>query len=351
MYLKRRPTKKIRIGNMYIGGDAPISIQSMTNTDTKDVGKTIEQILELEENGCEIVRIAVPDREAAQKIGAIRSKVNIPMVADIHFDYKLALEAVSQGIDKLRINPGNIGRSDRVKAVVLASKKANIPIRIGVNAGSLEPRLLKKYGGLCADALVESVMNHVQQLEAYDFYNMVLAVKASNVPLTLEAYEKLSKKVDYPFHIGITEAGTKFSGTIKSSVGVGALLLRGWGDTVRISLTGDPVEEVKVAKEILSSLDIRHFGIRMISCPTCGRCQVNLESIANAVESQIKNIDKPLKVAVMGCVVNGPGEAKEADIGIASGRGEATLFKKGKAVRRVKEDQVVEALMEEIEKL
>lgn len=349
--MKRRQTRQVMVGTVPVGGDAPITVQSMTNTDTRDVLATVSQILKLEEAGCEIIRVAVPDMEAAQKLADIKSQIHIPLVADIHFDYKLALEAVKQGVDKLRINPGNIGDKSRVKEVVEAAKAAGIPIRIGVNGGSLEKGLIEKYGKVCAPALVESAMGHIKQLEALDFYDIIVALKSSDIGLTLEAYKLLADKVDYPFHIGITESGTRFRGTVKSSIGVGALLLNGLGDTLRISLTGDPVEEVKVGKEILSSLGIREFGIRLISCPTCGRCQVNLDRIASEVEKRIENVDKSLTLAVMGCAVNGPGEAREADIGIASGRGEALIFIKGEIVRKVKEEEIVDALMEEIEKM
>ncbi len=319
----RRQTRQVKVGNVLVGGDAPISVQSMTNTDTRDVEATVAQILKLEKAGCEVIRVAVPDMEAAQKLSQIKKQIHIPLVADIHFDYRLALEAIKQGVDKLRINPGNIGDKTRVEEVVKAAKIACIPIRIGVNAGSLEKSLIEKHGGICAEAMVESALGHIEQLEALDFKDVIIALKASDIHLTLKAYKLLADKVDYPFHIGITESGTKFTGTIKSSIGVGALLLSGLGDTLRISLTGDPVEEVKVGKEILSSLGLRQFGIRMISCPTCGRCQVDLDKIATEVENRIAEIDKPLSLAVMGCAVNGPGEAREADIGIASGRGEA----------------------------
>jgi len=339
------------VGNVPVGGDAPITIQSMTNTDTRDVEATVSQILALEKAGCEIVRVAVPDMSAAKKLSEIKKQIHIPLVADIHFDYKLALESIAQGVDKLRINPGNIGDSTRVEEVVKAAQHAGVPIRIGVNAGSLEKSLIEKYGGICAEAMVESAMGHIKQLEELGFGDVIIALKASDIHLTLAAYNQLADLVDYPFHIGITESGTKFAGTIKSSIGVGALLLNGLGDTLRISLTGDPVEEVRVGKEILSSLGLRQFGIRMISCPTCGRCQVDLDKIATEIEKRIAEIDKPISLAVMGCAVNGPGEAREADIGIASGRGEALIFIKGEIVRKVKEDEIVDALLEEIEKM
>ncbi len=349
--INRRKTREIKIGNIKIGGNNPIAIQSMTNTDTRDIEATVNQIYRLQDVGCEIVRLAVVDKSAAQCIGKIKSKVSIPIVADIHFDYKLAIEAVHQGVDKLRINPGNIEDKSRVKEIVQVAKDAGIPIRVGVNAGSLSKSIYKKYGGLCADALVESVIDEVRFLESLGFYDMVLAVKASDVMLTLKAYEKLAPMVDYPFHIGITESGTEFAGTIKSAIGIGHLLLNGFGDTLRVSLTSDPVEEVKVAKQILSSINIRQFGPKMISCPTCGRCEVNLEEIANSVYDKIEYMDKQITVAVMGCPVNGPGEAREADIGIASGRGSATIFKNGNPIRRVSEKDAVNELINEIEKM
>lgn len=349
--IKRRASRRVMVGNVPVGGDAPITVQSMTNTDTRNVEDTVAQIHRLEKAGCEIVRVAVPDMAAAEKLAEIKAQIHIPLVADIHFDYKLALEAIKQGVDKLRINPGNIGSKERVQKVVEAAKEAGIPIRIGVNAGSLEKELIEKHGGVCAEAMVESALGHIRQLEALEFYDIIVALKASDIHLTLSAYSKLANEVAYPFHIGITESGTRFAGTVKSSVGVGALLLGGMGDTLRISLTGDPVEEVRVGKEILSSLGIRSFGIRMISCPTCGRCQVDLDKIASEVEKRIEEIDKPLTLAVMGCAVNGPGEAREADIGIASGRGEALIFVKGEIIKKVNENEIVDALIEEIMKL
>jgi (E)-4-hydroxy-3-methylbut-2-enyl-diphosphate synthase len=349
--MQRRKTRQVMVGGVAVGGNAPITIQSMTNTDTRDAKATVKQIRALEEAGCEIIRVAVPDMEAAMKLSEIKGQINIPLVADIHFDYKLALEAIKRGVDKLRINPGNIGSKERVKEVVIAAREAGIPIRIGVNAGSLEKELIKKHGGVCASAMVESALGHIRQLEGLEFYDVIVALKASDIHLTLDAYAQLADQVDYPFHIGITESGTRFSGTVKSSIGVGALLLRGYGDTLRISLTGDPVEEVRVGREILSSLGLRSFGIRMISCPTCGRCQVNLDKIATEIESRIKDIDKQLTLAVMGCAVNGPGEAREADIGIASGRGEALIFVKGEIIKKVREEEVVDALIEEIMKM
>ena len=321
----------------------------MTNTDTRDAKATIEQIKRLEEVGCDVVRVAVPDMEAAKNIGEIKKNVNIPVIADIHFDYKLALEAIEQGVDGVRINPGNIGNIDRVKMVVNKCKEKNLKIRIGVNGGSLEKDLLQKYGSATAEALVESALGHVKILEDLDFYNIVISLKSSDIYKTIEAYELISKKVDYPLHIGITESGSVKKGTIKSSIGVGALLLKGIGDTVRISLTGDPTEEVIVGKEILRSLGLLNDKIKVISCPTCGRCNINLIDVVNEVEEKINKIDKDITVAIMGCAVNGPGEAKEADIGIAGGKGEGLLFKKGEIVRKIKGDSLVEELLAEID--
>ncbi len=349
--INRKKTRKVKIGDRYIGGDSPILVQSMTNTFTKDVDATVEQILRLEKAGCDIVRVAVPDEESARAISQIKKRIHIPLVADIHFDYKLALLAIEAGVDKLRINPGNIGSEDRVKAVVEKAKEANIPIRIGVNGGSLDKDIEAKYGGVTAEALVESAMMHVRILEKYDFTNIVVALKCSDVLLTLEAYDKLSKIIDYPLHIGITESGTRVSGTIKSSVGISALLLNGLGDTLRVSITGDPVYEIEVANEILKSIGLKSGGINFISCPTCGRCNIDLEKIALEVESACKNTGKDITVAVMGCAVNGPGEAKHADIGIAGGNGEALIFKKGIIVKKVKEEELIDELLKEIETL
>ncbi len=349
MSYERRLSREVSVGSLKIGGNNPISIQSMTNTDTRDAKATIEQIKRLEEVGCDVVRVAVPDMEAAKNIGEIKKNVNIPVIADIHFDYKLALEAIEQGVDGVRINPGNIGNIDRVKMVVNKCKEKNLKIRIGVNGGSLEKDLLQKYGSATAEALVESALGHVKILEDLDFYNIVISLKSSDIYKTIEAYELISKKVDYPLHIGITESGSVKKGTIKSSIGVGALLLKGIGDTVRISLTGDPTEEVIVGKEILRSLGLLNDKIKVISCPTCGRCNINLIDVVNEVEAKINKIDKDITVAIMGCAVNGPGEAKEADIGIAGGKGEGLLFKKGEIVRKIKGDSLVEELLAEID--
>ena len=347
----RRETRKIRVGNIFIGGDAPISIQSMTNTNTSDIDSTVSQIQALANEGCDIVRVAVPDMEAAEAISKIKERITIPLVADIHFDYRLALKAMENGADKIRINPGNIGSVERVKEVVYMASKKEIPIRIGVNGGSLEKDLLTKYGRVCAEALVESALRHVKILEELNFYNTVISIKASDVKVLFEAHKLVSQKTDYPLHIGVTEAGTPYSGTIKSAVGIGAMLLSGIGDTIRVSLTGDPVLEIKAAKEILRACGLYKRGAVLISCPTCGRTQINLIDIAQKVEKALENIEKPIKVAVMGCVVNGPGEAKEADIGIAGGKESAVIFKKGEILRKVPESEVVEALLEEIKKL
>lgn len=347
----RKKTNIVSIGNVKIGGDNPILIQSMCNTNTKNVEETVAQIKKLEELGCEIVRVAVPDMESALAIKGIKAKINIPLVADIHFDYKLALKSMEMGVDKVRINPGNIGDETKVLAVVEMAKEKGIPIRIGVNSGSLEQKYIDKYNGVTPEGLVESALEHIKILEKLQFYNIVISLKASDVQFTLKAYTLLSNEVDYPLHIGITEAGTKFLGTVKSSVGIGALLAMGIGDTLRVSLTADPAEEIPVACEILKSMGLRKFGIDIVSCPTCGRTEIDLINIANEVEKLCKKIDKDIKVAVMGCVVNGPGEAKEADIGIAGGKGVGIIFKKGKLIRKVNENELVDVLMEEIENL
>ena len=351
MSFKRRKTREINIGGVKIGGDNPIAIQSMCNTDTRDVKATVDQIKRLEKAGCEIIRVAVPDMEAAECIRDIKKSIDIPLVADIHFDYRLALRCMENGIDKIRINPGNIGSADRVKQVADMAKRNGIPIRIGVNSGSLEKNLVEKYGGVTPQGLVESALGHIKLLEEKDFYDIAVSIKASNVPFSVEVYELLSDTVDYPLHVGITEAGTVWGGTVKSAVGIGAILSRGIGDTIRVSLTGDPVEEIYAAKEILKSLELRKFGVEFISCPTCGRTSIDLIKIANEVEERVRNIDKNIKVAVMGCAVNGPGEAREADIGIAGGHGEGLIFKKGQILRKVPEDRLVEELLKEIELL
>lgn len=346
--IERRKTRRIYIGGVAIGDGAPVSVQSMTNTKTADTGATVAQINALQAAGCDIVRLAVPDMEAALNLGNIVSRVSVPLVADIHFDYRLALEAIRQGISALRLNPGNIGGEENVTAVVKAAKQKGIPIRIGVNAGSLDRLLLERYGGVTAEALVESALQHVRILEAQDFYDMKISLKAHDVPLTIEAYQLMSDKVDYPLHLGITEAGTVRTGMIKSAVGIGALLAQGIGDTFRISLTGDPVAEVKTANEILKSLGLREYGPTLISCPTCGRTCIDLAGIAEQVEARLAGIRQPISVAVMGCVVNGPGEAREADVGIAGGRGEGLVFRRGEVVRKVAETELVDELFKEI---
>ncbi|WFD11715.1 flavodoxin-dependent (E)-4-hydroxy-3-methylbut-2-enyl-diphosphate synthase [Tepidibacter hydrothermalis] len=346
----RKLTRVIDCGKIKIGGNYPISIQSMTNTDTRDVDATIDQIKGLEEVGCDIVRVAVPDMDAALKLGRIRKGINIPVIADIHFDYRLALEAINQGVDGLRINPGNIGSIERVRMVVEKAKEKNIKIRIGVNGGSLEKDLLEKYEKATPEALVESAMRHINILESMDFHNIVISLKSSDIHTTIKAYELMSEKVDYPLHVGITESGSVKKGTIKSSIGIGYILLKGIGDTIRVSLTGDPKEEIFVGKEILKSVGLLDEGIKVVSCPTCGRCNIDLINIASEVEEQIKDIDKKMTVAIMGCAVNGPGEAREADIGIAGGNENAILFKKGEIVRKIKSDDLINELISEIEK-
>ena len=348
---KRRPTRQIHIGKVAIGGGAPISVQSMTNTKTTDTEATVAQIRALQAAGCDIVRLAVPDMEAAKNLGNILRQVTVPLVADIHFDYKLALEAIRQGIHALRLNPGNIGGEEKVKAVVEAAKEAGIPIRIGVNAGSLDKKILKKYGGVTPEALVESAMEHVRILEALDFHDMKISLKAHDVPLTIAAYRLMSQTVDYPLHLGITEAGTVNTGIIKSAVGIGALLAEGIGDTFRISLTGDPVVEVRVANEILKSLGLKEYGPTLVACPTCGRTSIDLPAIAAQVEEKLRDIEDPIEVAVMGCVVNGPGEARGADVGIAGGNGEGLIFRKGEIVRKVPEADLVNELFQEIDQI
>lgn len=349
--MQRKNTKKIRIGNIFIGGDAPVTVQSMTNTDTRNVAATVEQIKRLEEAGCDIVRVAIPDNEAAQAVKDIKNAIKIPLVADIHFDYRLALTCMENGVDKIRLNPGNIGDSDRVKKVVELARPRGIPIRIGVNSGSLEKRILQKYGGVTPEGMVESALGHAQLLEDFGFEDIVFSLKASNVSMTIEAYRLMSKRTDYPLHIGVTEAGTLFAGTIKSAAGLGCLLAEGIGDTLRVSLTGDPVEEIKVGIELLKALGLRKAGVEFVSCPTCGRCRIDLIKVANEVEQRLAGSEKHIRVAVMGCAVNGPGEAREADIGIAGGDGEALLFKKGEVIRKIPQDRIVDELLAEIEKL
>ncbi len=349
--IKRKRTKKIKIGNLYVGGNAPIAVQSMANTDTRDVKKTVAQIKELEKAGCEMIRVAVPDMAAAKALGAIKKKINVPLIADIHYSADLALESISQGIDKLRINPGNIGSEKKIKEVVTAAKNNKIPIRIGVNAGSLEKDLLKKYNGnATAKAMVESAIRHIKILEKYNFKDILISLKASDIKRTVEAYRMLSKKVNYPLHIGVTEAGTVFRGTIMSSIGLGILLYEGIGDTVRVSLTADPVQEIKVAWEILKSLNLRKKGITVTSCPTCGRTEIDLIGLTKKVEDETRQINKDIHVAVMGCAVNGPGEAKEADLAIIGGKRVGLIIKKGKIIKRVCEKDLLKEFMKEVEK-
>lgn len=349
--MDRKKTRRIKLGNIYIGGDSRVSVQSMCNTDTRDVASTVDQIKRLKEAKCDIIRVAVPDMEAAEAIREIKKNISIPLVADIHFDYNLALSSIKNGVDGLRINPGNIGSMEKVKAVVNSAKEHKIPVRIGVNSGSLEKKLLEKYGHVTADALVESALGHVKILEDCNFYDTVISIKSSDVRMMIDAYRMISEATDYPLHLGVTEAGTAFAGTIKSSIGIGTLLSEGIGDTIRVSLTGDPVEEVKVGRQILKSLGLINSGIEIVSCPTCGRTNIDLIGIAEEVEKRVENLDKNLKVAIMGCVVNGPGEAREADIGIAGGRGEGLLFKHGVIIRKVPEDRLVDELVNEIKNM
>lgn len=344
-------TRRIQVGAVPVGGGAPVSIQSMCNTATEDVEATVQQIRRLEQAGCDIVRVAVPTEEAARAIPAIKRGIRIPLVADIHFDYKLALLCIDGGVDKIRINPGNIGSKERVRAVADGCRERGIPIRVGVNGGSLEKDILRKYGGVTAEALAESALGHVHLLEDCGFGDICISVKCSRVPVNLAAYELLHERVDYPLHLGVTEAGTPEMGVLKSAIGIGGLLCRGIGDTLRVSLTADPVEEVTAAKKILQAAGIRRTEPDLIACPTCGRTQYDMLPIAREVERRLKDCHKPITVAVMGCVVNGPGEAAAADVGIAGGRGEGLLFAKGKILRKVPQDQLVDELFREIEKL
>ena len=344
-------TKRIMVGGVPVGGGAPVSIQSMCSTKTGDVPATVDQIHRLEAVGCEIVRVAVPDMAAARALGTIKNSIHIPLVADIHFDYRLALEAIGQGVDKIRLNPGNIGGEDRVKAVADACRARHVPIRIGVNGGSLEKELRQKYGGVTAQALVDSAMGHVALLNKFDFDDICISVKCSSVPLTMAAYRLLSERCNYPLHLGVTEAGTPSMGLVKSAMGIGGLLCLGIGDTLRVTLTADPVEEVYAAKKILQAAGLRQEGPNIIACPTCGRTNIDLIPLAEEVERRLADCKKPITVAVMGCAVNGPGEAAAADVGIAGGKGEGLLFRKGEILRKVPQEQLIEALMEEIEKL
>lgn len=347
--IERKKTRQIHIGPVAIGGGAPISVQSMCNTRTTDTEGTVAQIKALQAAGCDIVRLAVPDMEAAKNLGNIIRAVSVPLVADIHFDYKLAIEAIHQGISALRLNPGNIGGEQNVRAVVQEAKSSHIPIRIGVNAGSLDKKILARSGAVTPEALVESAMEHVRILEKQDFYDLKISLKTHDVPMTLAAYRLMSETCDYPLHLGVTEAGTVNTGVIKSAVGIGALLAEGIGDTFRISLTGDPVVEVKVANEILKSLGLKEYGPTLVACPTCGRTSIDLPAIADQVEKKLEGITEPIDVAVMGCVVNGPGEARGADVGIAGGNGEGLIFRKGEIIRKVPEADLVEELFNEID--
>ncbi|KKM11803.1 4-hydroxy-3-methylbut-2-en-1-yl diphosphate synthase [Clostridiales bacterium PH28_bin88] len=344
----RRKTRLIHVGSLGIGGDAPISIQSMTNTDTRDVGATVAQIRDLEQAGCELVRVAVVDKDAASAIKSIKKNISIPVVADIHFDYRLALKAMDSGVDGLRLNPGNIGGPDKVAQVVREARERRVPIRIGVNAGSLEKTLMEKYSGITPEAMVESALGHIRILEDMGFSLIKVSLKASEVPLMVQAYRRLAELVDYPFHLGVTEAGTVLRGSVKSAVGMGILLGEGIGDTMRVSLTGDPVHEVRVGYQILKALGLRERGVELISCPTCGRCQINLVDVAEEVEQRLQHVTTPVRVAVMGCAVNGPGEARQADVGIAGGKGFGLLFRNGEVVRKVAAHEMVPALLEEI---
>ena len=348
--IQRKNTRVVNIGGVLIGGNNPIAIQSMTNTKTEDVSATVNQILRLEEAGCEIIRCAVPTMEAAEAIGEIKKRVHIPVVADIHFDYRLAIAAMENGVDKIRINPGNIGSPERIKAVVDAAKERNIPIRVGVNSGSLEKNLVEKYGGVTAEGIVESALDKVRIIEDMGYDNLVISIKSSDVMMCVKAHELISEKTDYPLHVGITESGTVMTGSIKSAVGLGLILGQGIGDTIRVSLTGDPVEEIKAAKTLLKTLGIRQSGIEIVSCPTCGRTSIDLIGLAQKVEKLAADYDNlNLKLAVMGCVVNGPGEAREADLGVAGGKGEGILIKKGEVVKKMPEAELLSALKYELD--
>lgn len=347
----RRVSRQVNVGNVKIGGDAPIAIQSMLNVLSSDYEGNLAQVKELEEAGCEIVRMAVPDMEAVKVLGMLKENTNIPLVADIHFDYRLALESLKAGVDKIRINPGNIGSAERVAAVADACNLKNVPIRIGVNSGSVEKDLLEKFGGATPEAMVESAFRHVKLLEDCGFYNTVISIKSSDVENMVKAYSLVAERCDYPLHLGVTEAGTERSSLIKSSIGIGSLLLNGIGDTIRVSITDTPVKEIYAARDILKAINVRVETPQIVSCPTCGRTKIDLVSLANQVENAVKNIKKPIKIAVMGCVVNGPGEAKEADIGVAGGDGCGVIFKKGEILRKVNEDEIVKALLDEIDKI
>ena len=346
--MERHKTREIRIGDRVIGGANPIAIQSMCNTKTENVAETVKQIHRLERAGCEIIRVAVPTMEAAKALREIKEQISIPLVADVHFDYRLAIAAMENGADKIRINPGNIGSIDRIRAVVETAKERNIPIRVGVNSGSLEKDLVEKYRGVTAEGLVESALDKVRLIEDMGYENLVISIKSSDVLMCVRAHELIAKQTDYPLHVGITESGTITSGNIKSAIGLGLILYQGIGDTIRVSLTGDPVEEIRSAKLILKTLGLRKGGVEVVSCPTCGRTQIDLISLANRVEEMVSDIDLDIKVAVMGCVVNGPGEAKEADIGIAGGIGEGLIIKRGEVCKKVPESELLDALRYEL---
>ena len=349
--MERRKTKKVKVGSVYIGGDAPVSVQSMLNKPAHDFEASVAQAVELEKAGCQVIRGAIPDMDAVGLIPALKEAVKAPIVADIHFDYRLAIEAVAAGVDKVRINPGNIGSDDRVKAVVDACKSKNVPIRIGVNSGSLEKEILAKYGAPTPEAMAESAMYHASLLEKFDFDDIIISIKSSNVENMIKAYETVAERCDYPLHLGVTEAGTARMGLIKSSAGIGSLLMHGIGDTIRVSLTDDPVNEVYAGHDILKALGLKSDSVQIVSCPTCGRTKIDLISVANEVENALRDCTKKIKVAVMGCVVNGPGEAREADIGIAGGDGCAMLFRKGVILRKIDEKDIVKELLAEIEKM
>ncbi|MBU4228583.1 MAG: flavodoxin-dependent (E)-4-hydroxy-3-methylbut-2-enyl-diphosphate synthase [Candidatus Atribacteria bacterium] len=346
----RRKTRSVKVGNLEIGGNAPISVQSMTNTDTKNISDTVSQIKRMEKEGCELVRVAVPDLESCYSLPLIKKEISIPLVADIHYNYKLALKSIEFGVDGLRINPGNIGNSEKMKLVIKSAKKMDLPIRFGINSGSLDKNILKKHKKVTPQALIESAVNVIKILDELNYHNIIFSIKSTDIINTIEANNIFSSKYDYPLHLGITEAGPPFQGIIKSSVGIGALLSQGIGDTIRVSLTGDPVEEIKVGYEILKALHLRQRGLNIISCPTCGRCKVDLNKIVKKVERQIRNIHKPLTIAVMGCMVNGLGEAKEADIGIAFDKEKGVLFKKGKVLGKFNDKIIIKRLIEEIKK-
>lgn len=349
--MERKKTRAVQIGTIGLGGSNPVSIQSMLNTKNGDVEAALKQCKRLKEAGCDIIRLAVTDEDSIRVVEALKKQIDIPLVADIQFDYKIALRAIEAGIDKIRLNPGNIGSEDKVKAVVSAAKKRGIPIRVGVNSGSVSHDIAEKYGRYSAEGLVEEALRHIKILEACEFSDIVVSLKASEVPTMIESYRLMSEKRDYPLHLGVTEAGTNYAGTVKSAVGIGTLLAEGIGDTIRVSLTDDPVAEIRAAKEILKALGLKDEGAKLVSCPTCSRCSIDLISIANEVEKRLSDLDKNIKVAVMGCVVNGPGEAKGADIGITGSNGEGLIFKDGKVIKRVPEDKIVDELFAEIEKL